>query len=96
MGVPSDSLDAAFLDARARELLEGARERQLLIDPSVQAYETTAAERISLRMRAVRRDRSIWGREVVARVAWRREGPVAIDFIGARVPPISTLGFEAA
>ena len=91
-GSSSGGLESAFLDDRARQLLNGARERQLWVDRSVRAYEATASEKISVRMRALRRDRLIWGREVVARITWTREGPVTIDVVGARevVPPLVT------
>src|SRR5690606_5669240 len=40
-------------------------------------------------LRAVRRDRTLWKREVASRIAWERDGPIRIEALGAReVVPI--------
>src|SRR5690606_6636846 len=85
----SATLASAYLDAGARELVRLARERRRTVDRSIEAYETTATELVSIGLRAVRRDRTLWKREVASRIAWERDGPIRIEALGAReVVPI--------
>jgi len=87
----SATLASAYLDETARELVRLARERRRTVDRSIEAYETTAHERVSVGLRMVRRDRTVWEREVASRIAWERDGPIRIEALGAReVVPIAS------
>src|SRR5690606_8147531 len=92
----SATLASAYLDAGARELVRLARERRRTVDRSLEAYEATAHERVSIGLRAVRRDRTLWEREVASRIEWERDGPIRIEALGAReVVPIASAGLQA-
>lgn len=87
----SATLASAYLDADARELVRLARERRRTVDRSIEAYETTVHERVSIGLRVVRRDRTVWEREVASRIEWERDGPIRIEALGAReVVPIAS------
>lgn len=81
---PDPSTADAYLDAGARELVSRARIRRETVDHSIGQYRTLARDRLSIGMRAVRRDRQLYLREVAARVLWRRDGPGEIEVLGAR------------
>ena len=86
----SATIASAYLDPAARELVRLARERRRLVDRSIRAYQTIARERISVGLRALRRDRTLWEREVASRIDWERDGPVRMEVLTARevVPPV--------
>src|SRR5262245_30300626 len=85
-----DSSDA-YLDARARTLVQQARERRLMVDRSITQYQATAKERISMGLRTRLRDRLFYRRETASRIDWRRGGPIDITVLGAReVIPVVT------
>jgi surface antigen Omp85-like protein len=75
---------AAYLDATARRLVAAARMRRETIDRSITAYRTRVRERIGVGIRALRRDRMLYRREIALVVDWRRDGVTQIDVIGAR------------
>jgi hypothetical protein len=79
---PADS--SAYLDPAARRLVAGARARRETIDRSITAYRVTMRERIGAGVRALRRDRMLFRRELALRIDWRRDGVGRIDVIGAR------------
>jgi len=74
----------AYLDAGARRLVAAARARRETIDRSITAYRTRVRERIGVGIRALRRDRMLYRREIALLVDWRRDGVSQIDVIGAR------------
>lgn len=83
-------LASAFLDAEAREMVSLARRRKAVVDRSIVAYRVLARERISVGLRAVRRDRVLFRRESAANVYWTRDGVGKIEVLGARqVVPIA-------
>jgi hypothetical protein len=89
--VPQD----AYHDAGARELVRLARERQTLDDRSIVEYRMLASQRISVGMRALRRDRMLFRRELAARIHWKREGVGRIEVLGAReAVPVATRGVK--
>ena len=91
----SATLASAYLDETARELVRLARQRRRTVDRSIEAYEATAHERVSIGLRMVRRDRTVWEREVASRIAWERDGPIRIQALGAReVVPIATTDIQ--
>lgn len=79
---PSDS--AAYLDAGARDLVRRARERRASAEEAITDYHAAVQERISLGLRALRRDRTFYQREMAARLAWHRYGPDTVTMLGAR------------
>lgn len=88
--VSADRLADAYLDAEARRLVLRARERLAASDHSITEYSTRARERISVGIRALRRDRMLYRREVAADILWRRDGVGHVRVLGAReVVPIA-------
>ena len=84
---PADSGGAggnAYLDAEARRLVAAARARRETIDRSITGYQTTMKERIGVGIRALRRDRMLWRRELALRIDWRRDSVGRIEVLGAR------------
>ncbi len=81
---------SAYLDDAARELVRLARERRRLVDRSVENYKATVQERISMGLRALRRDRLFYRRETATKIDWTRDGPVRMEVLGARevIPPV--------
>jgi len=74
----------AYLDPGARELVRRARERRAAVDQSIRAYRALARERISVGIRALRRERLLYRSETAARIHWRRFGASEIEVLGAR------------
>ena len=75
---------SAYRDPNARELVRRAREYRRFTDRSVRAYRALARERIAAGLRTPMRERLLEGREMAARVDWRREGPVRVEVVGRR------------
>ena len=75
---------SAYLDPAARRLVAAARSRRETIDRSITAYRTTIRERIGVGIRALRRDRMLYRREIALRIDWRRDSIAQITVIGAR------------
>ncbi|HXE83770.1 MAG TPA: BamA/TamA family outer membrane protein [Gemmatimonadales bacterium] len=80
---PGDT-SGAYLDAEARRLVAASRSRRETIDRSISAYQTTMRERIGVGIRALRRDRLLYRRELALRINWRRDSATQIDVLGAR------------
>ncbi|HUC40173.1 MAG TPA: hypothetical protein VMR92_05020, partial [Gemmatimonadales bacterium] len=82
---------SAYLDAEARRLVAASRARRETIDRSITAYQTTMRERIGVGIRALRRERLLYRRELAIRINWRRDSVTVIDVIGARqsVPAVA-------
>jgi hypothetical protein len=79
---PADS--SAYLDPAARRIVAAARARRETVDRSITAYQTTMRERIGAGVRALRRDRMLFRRELALRIDWRRDSVGRIDVVGAR------------
>jgi hypothetical protein len=75
---------SAYLDPAARRLVAAARTRRETMDRSITAYRTRVRERIGVGVRALRRDRMLYRREIALVVDWRRDGVSEISVIGAR------------
>ncbi len=75
---------SAYLDVAARRLVAAARTRRETMDRSITAYRTRVRERIGVGVRALRRDRMLYRREIALLVDWRRDGVSQISVIGAR------------
>ncbi|HEV8382559.1 MAG TPA: BamA/TamA family outer membrane protein [Gemmatimonadales bacterium] len=74
----------AYLDAEARRLVAAARTRRETIDRSISAYRTRMRERIGVGIRALRRDRMLFRREIALQIDWRRDGVSQISVLGGR------------
>jgi hypothetical protein len=79
---PADS--SAYLDPTARRLVAAARARRETVDRSISAYTVTMRERIGAGVRALRRDRMLYRRELALHIEWRRDSAGSIEVIGAR------------
>ena len=75
---------SAYLDAGARRLVAAARTRRETIDRSITAYQTRMRERIGVGIRALRRDRMLYRRELTLHIDWRRDSVTSIEVVGAR------------
>lgn len=75
---------SAYLDQGARRLVAAARTRRETIDRSITAYRTRMRERIGVGIRALRRDRMLYRRELALRIDWRRDSVAQIEVLGAR------------
>jgi hypothetical protein len=82
---PTPAQDStSYLDATARRLVAAARTRRETIDRSITAYRTRMRERIGVGIRALRRDRMLYRRELTLQIDWRRDSVTSIEVIGAR------------
>jgi len=82
---PQSALDSsAYLDPEARRLVAAARARRETVDRSITGYRATMRERIGVGVRALRRDRMLYRRELALRIDWRRDSVGRIEVIGAR------------
>src|SRR4029077_12095224 len=81
---PAARDSSAYLDPAARRLVAAARTRGETMDRSITAYRTRVRERIGVGVRALRRDRMLYRREIVLLVDWQRDGVSEISVIGAR------------
>ncbi|HTH66345.1 MAG TPA: hypothetical protein VL563_16810 [Gemmatimonadales bacterium] len=75
---------SAYLDHGARDLVRRARERRASAEQRITDYHVRVTERISLGLRALRRDRTFYQRELAARYAWHKIGPDTVTMLGAR------------
>jgi hypothetical protein len=77
---------SAFKDDQARALLLHARNARMLQDSTLDSYDATTHQRISvgLGFRAIGRDRTVFRTEAVSRVRWSRKNGVWIDLKGKR------------
>ena len=78
------ALATAYEDEETRRLVRLAREHRGMIDASVFRYTTTMRQRLSIGVRAFRRDRIAYRREVALRMDWRRDRPGRVEVVGAR------------
>ncbi|HLL46900.1 MAG TPA: hypothetical protein VK399_09315, partial [Longimicrobiaceae bacterium] len=74
----------AYLDAGARETVRLARERRTGVESGIRRYQTTSRSRISVGLRALRRDRLLFRCESAVRVDWRRGEPAIREVLGGR------------
>lgn len=87
----SDSLPDAFLDAGARQLVEAARTRRTDGEGRIQQYTTQARSRITIGVRPLRRDRTLYRCDSAARIDWRLGDTIRVELLGAReVIPLFT------
>lgn len=85
MALRDSGADAtAYLDAGARALVELARTRQGSHARAIKGYRALVRQRVSLGLRALRRDRVLYRQELAARIAWHRGGLDTVLVLGAR------------
>ena len=73
-----------YLDPGARGLLYLARERRGSRAGAIRAYRAVVTERMFFGVRALRRDRVLYRKEIAARLAWHRGAPDTVQLVGAR------------
>ena len=81
---PGGADSSAYLDPTAGRLVAEARARRETIDRSITAYRTRMRERIGVGVRALRRDRMLYRRELALHIDWQRDSIARIDVLGAR------------
>src|ERR1041385_2083558 len=90
---PAGDTSNAYLDAEARRLGAAARTRRETIDRSITAYQVTMRERIGIGIRALRRDRTLYRREITVKIDWSRDSLTQITVVGARQTiPVAKIG----
>lgn len=82
-GTPVQVADA-YGDPGARALVDSARARRERSERLITSYRVTVKQRIGVGIRALRRDRMLFGQEIVAEINWRRDGPSQVLVRGAR------------
>ncbi|MFW5947851.1 MAG: hypothetical protein ACOCUW_05105, partial [Gemmatimonadota bacterium] len=80
---PAD-LATAYADPATRELVRRARGHRGVIDDAVFHYTASARQRISVSVRALRRERLLYRRETATEVEWWRDRPGRVRVVGAR------------
>jgi len=86
---------SAYLDEGARETVRRARERRDGVENTIVRYRTVSRSRVSLGLRALRRDRLFFRCESAVRVDWRRGEPARVEVLGGRqVIPLVARGVE--
>lgn len=87
------AMATAYADADTRELVRLARAHRGVIDSTVFRYRATSRQRVSVGIRALRRDRMLFRREVATVIDWRRDGRSRVEVKGAReVIPVAIRG----
>lgn len=74
----------AYANQETRLLVERARGKRDVIDASVFHYTAVSHQRISVGIRALRRDRLLFRRETAATIDWHRDHPSRVRVEGAR------------
>jgi hypothetical protein len=83
-GQGTEPAATAYLDEAARTLVQHARQRRESVDRSIASYTTTMKEQIGVGLRALRRDRMVYHRELALRITWNRDTVGRVEVIGAR------------
>lgn len=98
--VTAEDLATAFKDARAKSLLERARDARMSQDSALLSYDVTAYQRISAGIGFARlgRDRLIFRNEQSGRIRWHRDAGIWVDVTGARtvIPGTPDIGEREA
>jgi hypothetical protein len=85
----------AYANEETRVLVERARGQRDVIDASVFHYTATSHQRISVGIRALRRERLLFRRETAATVEWHRDRPSRVRVEGARQAiPVAMPGIQ--
>lgn len=73
-----------YADSGAAHLVAAARSRRERNERLVTRFQATVSERAGIGIRALRRDRTLWRQEIVARLDWRRDDRSRLELVGAR------------
>ena len=73
-----------YADSFARLLVQRTRARRSTVDHSIVSYTTMMTERIGMGIRALRRDRMMYRRELALRIHWSRDSTGSVEVVGAR------------
>lgn len=93
----SQAIATAYADSSARDIVRRARQHRRLMDRSITRYRALGADRISIGVNALRRERLLFRRETAMRIDWRRDGSADVEVLGARqVVPMFIPGVQAA
>ena len=74
----------AYADPGAANLVAQARAQRARNERLVTGYSADVTQRIGVGLRALRRDRMLFGQELAAHIEWHRDGPSQIRVTGAR------------
>src|SRR5215468_5838166 len=77
---PPDS----YADARTSALVTNARAARERNERLVTAYTAMVSQRIGVGIHALSRDRMLFRQELVAKIAWKRDGKSRVEVVGAR------------
>jgi hypothetical protein len=78
------AMATAYDGPETRELVRRARQHRGALDASVFHYTATSRQRASVGVRAFRRDRLLYRREVYSLLEWWRDRPSRVTVVGAR------------
>jgi hypothetical protein len=81
---PTSAQDLTRDDVQALRLLDAVRTRLEVQDRSLQSFQATARERMSVALRTRVREHLVYRREMAARLDWSRTGSPRIRMLGAR------------
>src|SRR5437868_5167529 len=74
----------AYADSGTRDFVARARARRDRNERLVTAYSADVSQRMGVGIRALSRDRMLFGQELVAHIDWQRDGPSRVEVRGAR------------
>lgn len=81
---PVDSFPDAYADAETRALVARAKERRSTVEGRIRQYTVLSRNRVSVGLRALRRDRMFYRCEAASRIEWNRGDTIRVDLLGAR------------
>jgi hypothetical protein len=86
-----DTVPGAYEDTSTRRLVEQARERRNAVEGRIERYTTLSRSRVSIGLRALRRDRTFYRCEAASRIEWNRTDTIRVELLGAReIAPMFT------
>lgn len=74
----------AYADSNTGGVVQRARAARQRNERLVTFYSANVRQRIGVGLRALRRDRTVFGQELSARIEWHRDAPSIIEVTGAR------------
>ena len=90
---PAEGSPNAYADAGAAAIVASARAARARNERLVSSYQVNVTQRMGVGIRALRRDRMLFGQELSAHIEWHRDGPSTVTVTGARERmPVATRG----
>jgi hypothetical protein len=89
------TLNTAYRDAKAREIIAAARVARFRQDSTLTSYDATVKQRLSagLNVKTIGAERLLFRSELAARVRWTHSNRIWVDMLGARsAVPVSFPG----